>query len=442
MNGIARVSSQALLANRTGLRSVATHLTRALGALGISYLFARWLTATLYEDEAIRVQRLLIEILIHLAIAGLALTMSSAIPIRRDLMKIRDHVADNERELTDQSDRQRFLRNVQNAFEMAEHEDELYDVTGLALAEAGSGRAEILVADASYAHVNCAVVATGRDAPGCGVTTPGSCPAVRRGQTMRFADPNGLASCPRLRERQLPEGSVATCVPVTVLGTPTAVLHAVCDRGPTESQLAEGVRHLEGIAVRFGARLGMLRAMSQSRLQADTDPLTGLLNRRAMENRVRELRIEGIEFALTMIDIDHFKQLNDTFGHDTGDRALRLFSRVMRTATRDADIVARHGGEEFVIVLPRTDIVTAAPVLHRLRSDLKDAFSSAQVPPFTVSMGLVDSTLSDDLTELLRAADRALLQAKAEGRDRLVIDNLTIDATASAHMPTLKISLP
>ena len=89
-----------------------------------------------------------------------------------------------------------------------------------------------------------------------------------------------------------------------------------------------------------------------------------------MEERVRHLREAGTPFALAMADLDHFKRLNDSYGHDTGDRALRTFARVLREAVRDNDVVARHGGEEFVVVLPGVDALTAAPVLHRIRERL------------------------------------------------------------------------
>ena len=178
---------------------------------------------------------------------------------------------------------------------------------------------------------------------------------------------------------------------------------------------------LEGLAAQVGTRLGVLRAMAKSQLQAETDPLTGLLNRRAMEERVRHLREAGTPFALAMADLDHFKRLNDSYGHDTGDRALRTFARVLREAVRDNDVVARHGGEEFVVVLPGIDALTAAPVLHRIRERLLDAVGTALIPEFSVSIGLADSSWSSDLTDVLRAADHALMEAKAQGRDRLVI---------------------
>ncbi len=423
------LSGQELLAQQTGARNVLAHLLRAVAALGVSYWISRWFTNAFYDQGVLGVSRVVIETGVHLLIAALALTLSSVIPIRRDLEGIARVVNEHEQALREQSRSQQFLQDVHGAFEMAEHEHELYEVTAVALEQAGSGRSEILVADASRAHVDRAVVAVGRAAPGCGVTTPGSCPAVRRGQTLVFAEPNGLAACPRLRERGLPDRAAATCAPITILGASTAVLHTVYDDVPADSALDDVTTQLEGVAVQFGARLGMLRAMAQSQLQADTDPLTGLLNRRAMENRIRQMRTEGTNFALAMVDLDHFKHLNDTFGHDTGDRALRLFARVMSNTVRDSDIVARHGGEEFVIVLPGADVVAAAPVLHRIRTTLEESIGSAQVPPFTVSMGLVDSTWSDDLVSLLRSADRALLHAKATGRDRIVID----DPVSSPH---------
>jgi diguanylate cyclase (GGDEF)-like protein len=422
VNKLRERDGRELLADQVSARNIAARIAGALGGLSLAYLAGRWTMIELTGDGVATVGGLAQELGIFLAFAGVALTVTSTLPIRRDLLEIRQLVHDNETELRERSRAQRFLRRVGHAFDMAERESDLFEISAIAMRDASNGPGEILGADSSNAHIERLAIASDHPAPGCSVTTPRSCPAVRSGQTMKFASPNGLAACPRLRERQLDDGQVAICVPVNVLGTPSAVLHAVRDRSSaTDEELASSAAALEGVAVRFGARLGMLRAMSQSQLQADTDPLTGLLNRRAMENQVREMRTEHESFAVVMADLDHFKDLNDTFGHDTGDRALRLFSRVLRSAVRDADIVCRHGGEEFVIVLPGANTVTAAPVLHRLQERLADSLTDAKLPTFTVSLGLVDSSASDDLSDLVNLADRALLQAKVDGRDRIVI---------------------
>ena len=130
--------------------------------------------------------------------------MTSAIPIASDLRRVKKAVSRNERQLEQSWTGQRFLRDIQIAFEMADSEDELFEITSVALGELAHddiGGAEILVADSSGSHVTAAVVATVGSAPGCGVATPGSCPAVRRGQTLEFKDPGGLASCPSTRSR-------------------------------------------------------------------------------------------------------------------------------------------------------------------------------------------------------------------------------------------------
>jgi diguanylate cyclase (GGDEF)-like protein len=209
-------------------------------------------------------------------------------------------------------------------------------------------------------------------------------------------------------------------VPVSVGGRSIGVLHAAAAEGepPTSSQ----VRRFEAIATQTGSRIGMLRVMAATTLQAATDPLTGLLNRRAFENRVHALVRANEPFALAMGDLDHFKRLNDTHGHDAGDRALRLFARVLQRSLRAEDVVSRYGGEEFVVVFPDRTATQAAAALERMQEQLVVALTEGSVPGFTVSYGITDSTQSRELDELCRIADAALFRAKREGRNRVVTD--------------------
>ena len=336
----------------------------------------------------------------------------------------------SEAEMVERVQQQAFLRDLQDALDMGETEADALagHRQGAPGRGAGPGRAPRRRRQPRPPPAR-PPSRPGSEAPGCGVETPWGCPAVRRGRTLYFESSDDLSACPRLSDRG-GEPCSAVCVPITILGTPTAVIHATAPVGAAAWSAAVTDR-LEGLAAQVGTRLGVLRAMAKSQLQAETDPLTGLLNRRAMEERVRHLREAGTPFALAMADLDHFKRLNDSYGHDTGDRALRTFARVLREAVRDNDVVARHGGEEFVVVLPGIDALTAAPVLHRIRERLLDAVGTALIPEFSVSIGLADSSWSSDLTDVLRAADHALMEAKAQGRDRLVIADPPAPAASS-----------
>ena len=128
-------------------------------------------------------------------------------------------------------------------------------------------------------------------------------------------------------------------------------------------------------------------------------------------------------FALAYGDIDHFKKLNDEHGHETGDRALRILSRTMRQSVRDQDLLARWGGEEFVLLLPGLSSLQAVEILERLRANLTIEEATGAIPPFTISFGVCDDTHGKELDELLRRADHALMVAKQTGRNRIVVSD-------------------
>ena len=323
-----------------------------------------------------------------------------------------------EHELTRQAQRDNFGAQLTEALEMADEEDAAYDVVQRAMVEVAPGAPmELLLSDSSRAQLERAAASPTAGAPGCPVQSPFSCVAVRRGNPVVFETSGALNACPHLRDR--PDGACsAACVPVTFMGRALGVLHAT---GPDGQPLApEQVAQLTSLATQAGARIGTVRAFQKTQLQAATDGLTGLINRRTLETRVRDLTAQHAPFALVLADLDRFKQLNDTHGHEAGDRALRLFSQVIHGVVRENDIVARLGGEEFVIVLPGLDEGQAVNVLDRLRVALGAAHTGDH-PVFTASFGVTDSSHGSNLDEILRIADQGLYVSKQTGRDRITI---------------------
>ncbi|MFN8224860.1 MAG: diguanylate cyclase [Gaiellales bacterium] len=325
--------------------------------------------------------------------------------------------------------RDRFGNQLTQAFETADQESEAIEVVARAMAEIDPARPmELLLADSSRAHLSRAAESPTAGAPGCPVTSPFSCVAVRRGSAVRFADSESLEACPRLRGRD--HGSIsAACVPVTFMGRALGVIHA---SGPAGDPFtSDQVEQLSTLATQAGARIGTVRAFETVQLQASTDGLTGLINRRALEARLRELATAGTPFAFVIADLDRFKLLNDTHGHEAGDHALRLFSQVLRDTLRTSDLIARLGGEEFALALVGIDEELGVTMIGRIRERLADAVKTYGGPPFTFSAGLTDSRHAVGFAELLRRADAALYAAKNGGRDCAMVADDEIVARAA-----------
>jgi diguanylate cyclase (GGDEF)-like protein len=277
-------------------------------------------------------------------------------------------------------------------------------------------RAELLLADSSRAHFQQVLVSSeGHNGLGCAVVSPDDCPAASRGQTMIFPESTALDACPYLRGR----ACSALCVPVSISGNSIGVVHVTADDGSPPGD--EVRRDVEVVVTRASERLAMLRAFQVSQTEANSDSLTGLLTRRSLQSQARDLQESGLPYALAYGDLDHFKQLNDVFGHDAGDRALRAFSQVLRDALRPSDIPCRYGGEEFVIMLPSCAIDEAVAVLERVRARIALRLESGHLPTFTVSFGVASSDQAEDFEHVVSLADGALLRAKAAGRDQIVV---------------------
>jgi diguanylate cyclase (GGDEF)-like protein len=163
---------------------------------------------------------------------------------------------------------------------------------------------------------------------------------------------------------------------------------------------------------------------------ARVDALTGLANRRGYGERmaaeVARSHRHGSALALVLFDIDHFKLVNDRYGHDTGDRVLVQVAAVLRSHSRADDIVARLGGEEFAVVLPECDADAAAAFAERVRAGV--AAGRGAVPAITLSAGVAVGTATIDAEGLMAEADRALYRAKETGRDRTVVAGSRVPA--------------
>ena len=347
------------------------------------------------------------------ALAALALLFFR--PLDRTLREEGRWMAEMERTQGTEAAHQRFGAQLHDALEMANDEEAVAAVIARVLAtEATAHPGELLLADSSDAHLIARVVNPVAGHAGCSVAAPFDCPAVRRATAQTFPSSDALNACPYLRER--PGGPhSAQCVPVAFMGKALGVLHITGpEAAPPNDQVAQRMVVLAGQA---GTSIGTIRAFSKAQLQASTDSLTGLLNRRSAEDTLVRRLAGGESFAIVMADLDHFKLLNDTYGHEVGDRSLRLFCDAVRAALRPEDVFARWGGEEFMIALPNTDREAAAVILDRVRLVLADSCALADTPSVTASFGVSDTNLGVHLDQLLRLADEALLVAKARGRD-------------------------
>jgi diguanylate cyclase (GGDEF)-like protein len=173
----------------------------------------------------------------------------------------------------------------------------------------------------------------------------------------------------------------------------------------------------------------LARALAQLQAIATRDELTGLPNRRQMQALMDQELLRSLrhhhDFCIAVVDLDHFKRINDQHGHAAGDAVLRAFAQAGQAALRATDVLARWGGEEFLVLLPDTAMPPALAGMERLRQQVAalriDVGGAAAPLTATVSIGLTGHHRGDTLAQTLERADRLLYQAKAEGRDRICI---------------------
>jgi diguanylate cyclase (GGDEF)-like protein len=247
-------------------------------------------------------------------------------------------------------------------------------------------------------------------------STPSSCLAVRLGRTHAEApEREPLLSC------AVCGGGRSTCTPSLVGGE---VIGSVLVEHP--HPLGEREASAIGQTVSQAAPvLANLRNLAVAEVRAATDALTGLANTRALRDHLKRMLAHadrtGTPLAVVMCDLDHFKQINDVYGHEKGDHALAAAAVALASTVRESDVAGRYGGEEFLLLLPGTDREGALIVAEKLRDQVSRIVVTGVDRPITASFGLaVFPADAPDADLLLRVADRALYAAKAAGRNRVV----------------------
>lgn len=236
---------------------------------------------------------------------------------------------------------------------------------------------------------------------------------------------------PWLAQRWPDAGGVVVLALPGVAGRGWLVLDVGGGRRGVERRV---LRTVEQALSHAAMALARVQAVEALRRAAALDGLTGVANRRTLDEELARLaRSEDTTpVTVALLDVDHFKAVNDRHGHQVGDEVLRCVARAAASAVRGSDLVARYGGEEFAVLLPATTPAEALQLVERLRG----AVSAATRPRVTCSAGLAGGPPAEAL-RLLAAADRALYAAKAEGRDRSVVaGDVTRTAAASATTPT------
>lgn len=261
------------------------------------------------------------------------------------------------------------------------------------------------------------------------VFPPEDCWALRRGR-VNFS----LATDPELVCAHIgaTPPAYSICVPMMAQGETLGVLYV--DSGSPNSTenplpLSESQeRTIKTLAEHLALSVASLTLREKLRMQAIRDPLTDLFNRRYMEESLeREIRRAArkkLPMVVLMVDVDHFKRFNDSFGHEAGDLLLIELATVFRANLRAEDIACRYGGEEFTLILTETSLATGIERAERLRQKLsvtQVSHRGQRLPQVTISIGLsCYPDHGDSVEALLRAADLALYQAKRDGRDRVV----------------------
>lgn len=272
--------------------------------------------------------------------------------------------------------------------------------------------------------------------------------AASWGQTLQFSQKIQASECAMLQRRQfynllstdegvdcacIPDNpdTIGLCVPIRTPDELLGTLHMRFEQDDADLEWDDAHESKEMLATRIAGQYALflvnLRLRERLRLEAIRDPLTGLYNRRYMEASLEQEACRAARnqshLGIIMMDIDHFKQFNDTYGHEAGDVVLRELGRLLLGRTRGEDIACRYGGEELLIILSGASLEAACKRAEELWDAIRNLCVTHHGTTLSVTVSAGVAALSEhgpNVNDVVKAADRALYQAKAEGRDRVV----------------------
>ncbi|MDA8123549.1 MAG: diguanylate cyclase [Deltaproteobacteria bacterium] len=319
------------------------------------------------------------------------------------------------------------LNRMNGLLQICTTQDEAYRVVGIMMGELFAGRNGFLASFHASDQNLQEVARWGDEVLAEPVFSMEDCWALRRGQPHNVMGPGADLLC---RHFIHPPETGYMCVPLMVQGETLGLL---CLMGVAGKKGEHHVREQQlalmvGEAIKLS--LSNLKLREKLREQATRDPLTGLFNRRQLEESLpRELhraRRRKSQMCIAMLDLDHFKKFNDTFGHHAGDLLLREFGQVLRGKLRKSDIACRYGGEEFLIVMPDSSLADTCQRVEEIRVLVKKMAirqGDHLLGTITVSAGIAGTQEHAGVTmhEFLHAADTAMYAAKQAGRDRVVV---------------------
>ena len=372
-----------------------------------------------------------------MAVGALALLLLGAITLRSSRRALREseelEVAEERRRVAER-EYHKTQREFTEIMQITRDEDEAYRLLTRHLQR--SLESEVLVLNRNNSHDRLEpMTEVAEDSPlaeRLQGAEPDSCLAVRLGKTHeRTVDQEPLLTC----ELCGVIGGNSTCVPSLVGGEVIGSV-LVQHSAPLD---ASSKRRVEESMTQASPVLANLRNLALSQARALTDGLTGLPNRRAIDDTLKRMAAHALRtstpLGVVLFDLDHFKQINDLFGHEKGDEVLAAVGVATMSSLRASDFAGRFGGEEFILLLPDTDREGAVTVAENIRLALAGLDVAGVSRPITASFGV--AALPDDVdgpTVLLRAADRALYLAKSRGRNR--VETLALqDSDPSALSP-------